>query len=216
MTINNIIRSPYQTLETINKEDGSTTTRAITARLKAENFTTKAEYSAYNAMSANLGRLLVDVYATDNSKTGGNNANNDLFTAARKAAMAHIQGMYDYLRRNDKSLPAATISKRDVAYIIGVAYVRKLDKETMKPHIYVKSPAALHTAIMDVFHCAATGEALPTAELTLSQQTALAKIQEREAKAAEKEKAKAEEPKKQAQKKPAAKKTEAKKETTAA
>lgn len=210
MTITNIIRAPYQTLETTNKEDGSTMTRAITARLKAENFTTKAEYSAYNAMTAKLGRLLVDVYATDNSKMGGSNANNEAFTAARKTAMTHIQGMYDYLRRNDKDLPAATISKRDVAYIIGVAYVRKLDKETMKPHIYVKSPAALHTAIMDVFHCAATGEALPTAELTLSQQTALAKIQERESKSAEVEKEKT-----VTSKKPAVKKTEPKKETAA-
>ncbi len=151
--------------------ESKTTVKAV--NLKASDFSDKSEWKAYSRRLLDLSPVMMKAAAAFDSK-------DEAFTAARKEAVEALQGIVNLLS-NVGGFDKFNVQKKDVNYIIRLAYGRKVDKEGKKTVVTVKSKSALQTLVEDVIFYHINNMKLPDVTMTLATQTAIAKAQEKDA-----------------------------------
>lgn len=164
------ISNRFRDITTTDKVTGETSTAYRGVNLRTKDFTDSTEWKAYSRRLLELSPVMQSAaVAFDSSKE-------EAFTAARKQAVEHLQGIVNLLSRA-AGFEKFTIQKKDVNYIIRLAYGRKIDREHKAGTIVtVKSKFALQTLVEDVLFYHINGLKLPSVTMTTATETALAKL----------------------------------------
>lgn len=172
----NLIKNRIREVTTTDTATNETKTTVKAVNLRASDFSDKAEWKAYSR------RLLELAPIMQTAATAFDGKDDAAFTAARKTAVDAMQGIVGLLC-NVAGLEKFTVQKKDVNYILRLAYGRKVDKENKAVTVTVKSKSALQTLVEDVIYYHANGLKLPAVGVTDATQTALDKLKIADAKA---------------------------------
>lgn len=164
------ITNRFRDIDTIDKLTGETSTAYLGVNLRTKDFADTSEWKAYSRRLLELSPVMQSAaVAFDSSKE-------ESFTAARKQAVEHLQGIVNLLS-HAAGFEKFTVQKKDVNYIIRLAYGRKVDKGNKSGTIVtVKSKSALQTLVEDVIYYHINGLKLPSVTMTTATETALAKL----------------------------------------
>lgn len=177
-TIKTLLTSRIREVTTTDHATNESKTTVKAVNLRASDFSDKSEWKAYSRFLLNLSPVMMKAAAAFDGK-------DESFAAARKEAVEALQSIVNLLS-NVGGLDKFTVQKKDVNYIIRLAYGRKVDKEGKKTVVTVKSKTALQTLVEDVIFYHINGMKLPDVTMTMATQTAIAKAQEKDAAAKEK------------------------------
>lgn len=176
-TIANLLKNRIREVTVTDTATNESKTTVKAVNLKASDFSDRTEWKAYSRRLLELAPIMKATAAAMDSK-------DETFTAARKEAVAAVQGLVNLIC-NVAELEKFTVQKKDINYIVRLAYGRKVDKENKLTRVDVKSKTALQSLVEDVIFYHVNGLKLPDITLTDSTQTALDKAHLADAKAAE-------------------------------
>lgn len=176
-TIANLLKNRIREVTVTDTATNESKTTVKAVNLKAGDFSNRNEWKAYSRRLLELAPIMKATAAAMDSK-------DETFTAARKEAVAAVQGLVNLIC-NVAELDKFTVQKKDINYIVRLAYGRKVDKENKLTRVDVKSKTALQSLVEDVIFYHVNGLKLPDITLTDSTQTALDKAHLADAKAAE-------------------------------
>lgn len=176
-TIINLLKNRIREVTVTDSATNESKTVVKGVNLKAKDFASRDEWKAYS-------RRLLDLIPAMHAAAAALDNKDADFTAARKNAMEHLQGIANLLC-NIGGAEKFTIQKRDVNYIVRLAYSRKLDKDNKTVTVNVKSKSALQTLVEDVLYYHLNGLHVPNVTITNSAQVAIDKAKIADAAAAE-------------------------------
>lgn len=178
--LSNLIKNRIREVTTTDTATNETKTTVKAVNLRSSDFSDKSEWKVYSHRLLELAPIMQNAAAAFDGK------DDTAFTAARKAAVEAMQGIVNTLC-NVAGLDKFTVQKKDVNYVLRLAYGRRLDKDNKTVSVTVKSKSALQTLVEDVIYYHVNGLKLPNVTMTAATETALAKLSgEVNAKATEK------------------------------
>lgn len=176
-TVANLLKNRIREVTITDTATNETKTTVRAVNLKASDFSDRVEWKAYSRRMLELAPIMKAAAVAMDSK-------DEAFTAARKEAVAAVQGIVNLIC-NVAGLEKFTVQKKDINYILRLAYGRKVDKDNKCTRIDVKSKTALQSLVEDVIFYHVNGLKLPDITLTNATQEAIDKMHIADAKAAE-------------------------------
>ncbi len=175
--IANLLKNRIREVTMTDTATNETKTTIKAVNLKASDFSDRAEWKAYSRRMLELAPIMKTAAVAMDSK-------DEAFSTARKEAVAAVQGIVNLIC-NVAKLEKFTVQKKDINYILRLAYGRKVDKDNKLTRIDVKSKTALQSLVEDVIFYHVNGLKLPDITLTDATQEAIDKMHLADAKAAE-------------------------------
>lgn len=178
--VKNALVNRYRDITITDKLTNETKEVYRAVNLKTSDFESRNEGMTYTRNLRTVAPFLANYAAVIDS------GNEDARLEARKDALAMLQRLVDYLAHAG-GFDTFTVQKKELNYVIRLAYVRKLDRVNKTGvTVEVKSKTALQSLIEDIVSYRLNGKKLPSVKLSDTMQAELDKQAIRDKEAAEK------------------------------